>query len=220
MAVTLGCEAGNYRRWVLDCSVTSIGYLWLDIWRPLEAGPMSFAVGNSAAKIEALKAAEPSGDYTTSKMQVLAQLGYEEEVIAALNLLKESPMSTTLVEQAHGSGAQLMRRHPTYEVNTLTTRSTVHNCRSWFHPSQLDKQERRLRLVLENLEWADKQVDKCGARDAFLKLLVCKWKGSLRDLGHSGLAIRKACFSRHGVLFQQLHPAQREVCQIRPGISP
>ena len=79
-------------------------------------------------------------------------------------------------------------------------------------PSQLDKQERRLRLVLENLEWADKQVDKCGARESFLKLLVGKWKGSLRGLRHSGFSIRKACFSRHGVLFQQLHPAQREVC--------
>ena len=131
IASRLDVEPGEYRRWVLDCSVTSIGFLWLDMWRPLEYGPMSFAVGDSAAKIEALKAAKPRVDYTTSKMQVLAQLGFDEEVIAGPNLLKEFAMTTTLVEQARGSGSQLMRRHPTFMRRHPTcVRATVHNSRS------------------------------------------------------------------------------------------
>ena len=74
-----------------------------------------------------MKVAPPAVDGTSSKMQLLAQMGLEEEVVKGLELLKEAAMTTILVEQAHGSGAQLMRRHQEYGMDAMCARSTVHN---------------------------------------------------------------------------------------------
>ena len=213
LAAVVHLSPGDLRRRTIDCCVTSIGFMWLEIWLPIERGPLRLAMGDCAAHVEALKSSEPSSDYTIAKVQVLAQLGYDEEVVSALILLKETPMSTTLVEQAHGSGAQLMRRHPTYEMNTLISRATVHNARSLFHLSQLEKRQQKLQLMLENVEWASKQVNKCGAREAFLKLFIESLKGSLGTKGNSGKAVRKACFSKHATVFKNLDAAQKDVCK-------
>ena len=64
------------------------------------------------------------------KMQALARLGYESDVISVCDLAKECSFSTILVEQFHGSGAKLMKRHPQIEHATLCIRMTVHHCRT------------------------------------------------------------------------------------------
>ena len=66
------------------------------------------------------------------KMQTLARLGYEEDVIAGCVLARESSRSTILVGQFHGSGAQLMHRHPQMAHATLCIRMTVRHARTLF----------------------------------------------------------------------------------------
>ena len=50
---------------------------------------------------------------TTAKLQRLARSGYSMEMLSTgIALLAQAPWSTRCVEQAHGSLAQLTRRHP------------------------------------------------------------------------------------------------------------
>ena len=58
-------------------------------------------------------------------------------------------------------------------------------------------------------------LEKCTARQAFLKMLVTEWKGTLSGSGTSQHAIRKACFSKHGEAFKRLSPGQQEQCRKR-----
>ena len=99
------------------------------------------SLGKIKENIETLKLGPPATDRTSIKIQTLAMLGFELEVGAALELTRESPLCTTLVEQCHGSGAQLMKRHQQLEHEARMARLTVHNCRTWFHQAFLEKQE-------------------------------------------------------------------------------
>mgnify|MGYP000178891951 CR=1 FL=1 len=112
IAGVLQVSADDLRRWVVDATVTSIGYLWMDIWRRFSQVPWKYATGDARKKnVEDLKVAPPAAERTSSKLQLLAQGGFEHEVVKGLELLKEAAMTTVLLEQAHASAAQLMRRH-------------------------------------------------------------------------------------------------------------
>ena len=121
--------------------VTSIVYLHLDVWMVLSKPPWCYAIGDITANVEALKDAADVSDPIGSKIQTLSRLTFESEVSAALELLRQSSMTTLLVEQAHGSGAQLMHRHPQVGPVVMTSRMTIHNSRVLFAPSQFEKKE-------------------------------------------------------------------------------
>ena len=154
--------------------------------------------------VEDLRFAPPAVDRTSSKMQLLAQMGLEEEVVKGLELLKEAAMTTVLVEQAHASGAQLMRRHQSLGMDGMCARSTVHNARSLFHASKFEKQEQKFARLLDNLDKTMLTSAKHTARQAYLKLLVHHWKERSGSGGPSQYAIRQACFRHHHEGFKKL----------------
>ena len=121
-----------------------------------------------------------------------------------LELLKEAAMTTILVEQAHGSGAQLMRRHQEYGMDAMCARSTVHNARSLFHPSKFEKQEQNLARLLDNLHKAMLAGYRHTARQAYLKMLIRHWKERSDSGGPSHYSIRRACFRHHHESFNKL----------------
>ena len=115
VGTVLGLDAQVYRSDVLKASLTSMAYLHMDCWVPLTLPPLCYAMGNIQANVAGLKAETDVRDATSAKMQALALLGHEGDVVRALLLLRETALTTILVEQAHASGAQLMKRHETLE---------------------------------------------------------------------------------------------------------
>ena len=130
----LHMEADDFKSDVLDASLTSISYLFMECWVSLSQAPFKYTQGDVRANIRDLMQDMSVDDEVSLKMQTLALMGYEDDVIAACHQLKETAMSTTIVEQAHASGAQLMNRHPTLESVSLLARMLTHNARTLFYP--------------------------------------------------------------------------------------
>ena len=114
-------------------------------------------------------------------------------------------MTTILVEQAHASGSQIMRRHAQLGMDAMCARSTVHNARTLFHLSEFEKQERKIVRVLGNLTKGMASLPRCTARQAYLKMVIHTWKESCSpSAGPSNNAVRRSCFRHHGISFQRL----------------
>ena len=65
---------------VLNATVVSIGYLWMDIWEQLSQPPWKYCLGNISESIEEFKDGPIVSDRTASKMQMMVKLGFEDEV--------------------------------------------------------------------------------------------------------------------------------------------
>ena len=113
VSALLHIKADEFKRDVRDASLTSIADLFMECWVPLSQPPLKYTQRDVRANIRDLMQDMTVVDEVSLEMQTLALMGHADDVIAACILLKETAMSTTMVEQAHASGAQLMRRHPT-----------------------------------------------------------------------------------------------------------
>ena len=215
----LGVDPVAFKGHVLESVVTSIGYMHMDVWRPLQQPPWCYCLGDIHLNVEALKAAPDVEDHTAAKMQMLARLGFEAEVSSALELLKQTSLTTIMVEQAHGSGAQLMSRHPQVGASVMTSRMLVHNSRLLFAPSHFHKLEVRYQSRIAELDHAIKSADSyTSARNAFLKMMVAHMKASCGSVGSpSHFALRKAVFQQHAVCFASLSAEYKDVCEKEAG---
>ena len=214
IADVLHVSATDYMGLVLESSCTSIGYLWMDVWQSLSEPPWKYCLGDISRNITDLKSAPPVTETTAAKIQVLAQLGYEEEVQAALELLKQSSLTTIMVEQAHGSGAQLMSRHPQVGPVVMTARMTVHNSRTLFAPSFFEKHEGRFVRRIAEFNKQIKNTDShTTPRCAYLKLMIAHCKAHKTHGSPSDHAIRRAVFQNHGQCFSDLTHGQRAICE-------
>ena len=122
-------------------------------------------------------------------------------------------MSTILVEQCHASGAQIMHRHPQSEQESLCCRMTVHNSRTFSHPSAFDKEEKKLRELIDDVGRQMQNQAHTGPRQMYYQLLVRHAK-TLRLLGDpSEHAVRRAVFKLHGQQYNLLSSQERAALQ-------
>ena len=141
------------------------------------------------------------------KMKTMVALGFEDEVRAGLALFQEAAFTTTLVEQAHASGALLMRRHPMLETHSLTARMTVHNCRMLFSHCPLERRLAHLSSLLEKVEKNMKGVIHTGARQMYVKALCEEVAAHLKQRD-SGSSVRLSIFKYHSKAYSKLSPGQ------------
>ena len=139
VGTALGLDPQVYRSDVLKSSLTSMAYLHMDCWVPLTLPPLCYAMGDVQVNIDVLKTATDVIEPTVVNIQTLVLLGHESDVVSSLLLLRETALTSILVEQAHASGAQLMNRHETLEHVSLLCRMTVHNCRTLLYPCEYEK---------------------------------------------------------------------------------
>ena len=165
-------------------------------------------MGDARQNIADLKETDDVSEAVSLKMRTLALLGFEEEVVSACVLARESSLTTTLVEQFHGSGAQIMHRHPQLEHAALCSRMTVHHCRTLFFPCIYDKQETRLRVLLDDVLRQMQNTKYTGPRQQYCKLLVEQVKASRVSGDPSEHALRRSVFKHHHKAFSRLAPAQ------------
>ena len=92
---------------------------------------------------------------TVMQLKRLLDIGVPHSRVArALRLAREAPFSVSLVEQAHGGGAAILRQHKRMNAPTLIPCSALHQARHFFDPSQIDKQTAKVRAKLEKLQSA------------------------------------------------------------------
>jgi hypothetical protein len=213
----LSTDAFCFKSHVLEVGLASIGYLYLDVWKPLAAAPLKFALGDIRRNVEELKLAGAQLEGTSGKIQSLCVMGYEEDCVEALVLLREAGCTSILVEQAHASGAQLMRRHPQLGYGNLHDRMTVHNGRTLFHECKWDKEQARISQRLEEVELQMKGTTRITGRHAFVQMLVQECKKVRAHGGPSEHAVRRSVMKMHGPQYAALRPDQQECLRIRAG---
>ena len=216
VSALLGMDMMSFKSHVLTVGLVSISYLYLDVWKPLQAPPLKFAIGDIRANVEELKSAPVILHGTAAKIQGLCLMGCEEDCVQALTLLREASFTSTLVEQAHGSGAQLMRRHPQLGYGSLVDRMTVHNGRTLFHPNMWEKAHDRLSLRLAEIEEQMKNTAKITNRHAYIQMLVQECKRVHLAIGGTSMhAQRRAVFRVHGPQFAGLSHLQQASLRVR-----
>ena len=72
----LNVDCHWYRSSVLESSLTSISYLYMDCFKPLTTAPLKYTLGDVSAHVEALKTDGDISDALTLKWKSLALLGF------------------------------------------------------------------------------------------------------------------------------------------------
>lgn len=205
VAEAVKITATEYRSHCVNCALTSISYLHQDIWVPLSSPPWMYFVGNCQDNIAKLKGDESVTEPLSVKMRTLALIGFDSEVVSACYLVQETSMSTTLAEQFHGSGAQIMRRHPQLQTEALMARLTVHHSRTLFQPDYFEKKEAELRAIIDDIDRRIGNAKHTGPRQMYTKMLVSHSKAGAAG-GVSHHAIRRSVFKHHNTGFSKLAP--------------
>lgn len=203
------------RAHVVESSLVSIAYLHLECWAPLAQAPLKYIIGDVVSNIQALKLETDVTDPVAVKMQTLTMIGFEDDVVAACLLTRETSLTTTLVEQAHASGAMISKKHPQLEQAQLVARMSVHNCRALFSPGRFEKQLLLLNHLLEQLDYQIKNAHRAGAREMYVKLLISQVKSTRSLDGPSEHAIRRSIFKHHAKTYSDLSPAQIGVLSLK-----
>ena len=197
----LHVSPSDFKAHMLQSTVTSIGYFWMDVWQALAAPPWTYCLGDINDRIQEFNLGPTMTEHTTSKIQTLVLLGFEEEVAAALGPLMQTSRTTTLVERAHGSGAPLMSRHQQVDPEVMCARMTVHNARLLFDPRHLEKHEQKLLTRMSELNQQIKNADgHTNPRCACLKMIIAHCKANTIP-GLSDQAVRGAVFQNHAKCF-------------------
>ena len=124
-------------------------------------------------------------------------------------------MSTILVEQAHGSGAAIIRRHPQQGDLVLMDRMTVHNARTLLYPGQYELAHLRLTERIAEVDRNLRNTVYTTERQAYVKLLIEQVKRSRVYGGPSEHAMRRSVFQNHAGHFKALTGEQKAVLHIR-----
>ena len=208
VSAILNVDCSWYKTSVLESSLTSVSYLHMDCFGPLTEAPLKYVVGNLDDNIRSLMNEEGVVHPLAVKWKTLVSLGFEEEVLAGLALFREAAFSTILVEQAHASGSQVMRRHPMLETHSLVVRMTLHNCRMLFCHCPLERQFSHLESLLDKVDKQFAGVHHTGARQMYVKAL-CEEVNAQKVRGSpSGKSVRLSIFKHHSQPFSKLNQGQ------------
>ena len=81
VARVIRMEPLAYRSHVLETSLTSIAYLQMEVWSPLSEAPRKYSCGDARRNVALLVEEEGVTDPVAIKMQALARLGCESNII-------------------------------------------------------------------------------------------------------------------------------------------
>ena len=172
LASAVGETAEGYKHLVIMSACISFGYLWRSTFRELQFQPWSFTQGDIEAKVSGLAAGTIAAeDERILRMKNLLSAGTPQAaLVEAFSLLRESPMSTCLVEEGHASAAMIMRDHSRYSEKALRARALLHQVRSVTRPKHVSTAEKSLVRRMERLK--SYNPNKVRGRHMFLKQMV------------------------------------------------
>ena len=145
------------------------------VLRPSNQLPWTLCRGDIKSNLEKLKAGPRPINSTAEKPWVLLQNGVIPMVvlIRLVTLLADTPWTTMVVEQLHGSLAALSRVHPEYELSTFFSRTFImYMMRLLWMLTKEDKSIEKTRKALGRI---DRKVPRrCGPKQVYLSDLHSK----------------------------------------------
>ena len=130
----LHIDAEEIKSDVIQASLTSISYLYKECWVPLSQPPLKYTQGDVRANIEDLKMDMSVVDGVSLKMQALALMGYEDDVIAACHQLKKNCIVCDISRAGTCLGSPTHEETPNLRVCKLACRDAHSQCPGFILP--------------------------------------------------------------------------------------
>ena len=138
----------------LMAAIKCASYLQQEVFEELDCLPFSLTQGDIRANLAAFKD-QPQAeveDETAKKIHKLLALGYDiDELARSVELIQHAACTVNTVEQGHGSGAALVKKH-TYSAEVLCRRIQLHRLRACFTPNPIEKEMRLLHAKIDKLD--------------------------------------------------------------------
>ena len=204
------CESNKaeLRSCISGAAITSVAFFTGRVFDAVRSYPWCLALGDKMANITRLRGAPLPNEVTANKVHALVNSGFSEAMLEeGLTFVENAPWSSRVVEQLHGSGAQVHKYHPEMGVNSFQCRAFMHALRTMVNPSQEDKDGAKLQARLQKLE--STTFRRISGRHVYLKR--CCERVQLQCGGDvkKAQALRKALFHEHSAMYQALSPEVR-----------
>ena len=165
----------DVRSMCLKSASVCAAFLYSEVFADLEQYPFCLCQGDIAANLQKLQNTDPAtiAEETTVKLHRLLTVGYDRaELICGVELLRDAACTVNCVEQAHASGAVLVKGHECYSSSTLVHRASLHILRSLFALSPHEKKVRHIEARMGKLRRL--QPEKVAGRHLFMRSLACE----------------------------------------------
>lgn len=153
-------------------------------------------------------------DYTdladdfSNNLRMCIELGVDMSVlVGVLQLCREAPCCTNLVEQGHGSGAATLKAHSQFGTRSLQARASIHQCRGLFSKSSLEQTTGRLEEQMVKKRKSLRGA-RYSAQQAFFSFLQ-RDPFHERPEGMEATEWARRCLIEHRAKFKQLSWEQK-----------
>jgi len=163
-----GCDAARLRSHIISCALASAAYFSGRVFDVVEEWPWRLALGNKRANLRSLKEAPAPWERTARQVWTLVQHGYSEhKLVEGLGFVENAPWSSRVVEQLHGSSAQVAKYHPDMGLASFQCRSFLHAIRALATPTRDAQDQRRMQQRLVKFE--ARSLRRLTGRQVYLK---------------------------------------------------
>jgi hypothetical protein len=171
--------------------------------RPATQLPWTLVRGDIVQNLKDLAAGQCPNEPISAKAWKLMQLGESIVLLARmLTMLADTPWTSMVVEQLHGTMAALSRFHPEYSLDSLLTRSMIMFFNKLVYmPSKLDKDISSLGKAMQNID--RREPSKAGPRHAYVQDLMhqSKVKAALMS-ANERLLLHRKIIRLHGPIWE------------------
>jgi len=190
------CVRATHRGWAF--------YYWR-VFTPVYQLPWSLCRGDVRANLEALSRGPRPLNRTAAKAWDLMDLGLIPMAILVrmVVLFADTPWTTMVVEQLHGTLAALSRLHPEYELDTLLARTMImYTMKLLPCPSKVDKE---ISAVVRKVSRVERRSPgKASGRQQYFKDLSDKAKSkTAHQTKRKANEVRKQIMKKHGALWTE-----------------
>ena len=189
-------------------------YLHRHSFSLLEQYPLLLCQGVVSQRLATLATEDPEGlDIASQRIQscVTSSLVSEGKAIMSLQLLRESPCSTGLVEKAHGAGAIVRNYHKRLSPVMLAHRSLLSQAAGAFSRIGEHAKEQKLRLRIEELRCCT--IRYCPTQE-YCSRLIRKVCGGRRADDPQLAALRQQCIAEHAGRYAKLSAVEKARLQV------
>eukprot|EP00971_Amphidinium_carterae_P000705 13879-Amphidinium_carterae.1 len=181
---------------------------------PASRLPWSLCVGDLAANVQVLQAAEEPHERVSQQLYQLLHIGVNEAVICeALQLMGECSWTSASVERQHGSGAVLKKYHSEAATRTLLLRSYMHGINQLLPTTHESKPMQALQRRLRSI--TNSRPTGLTGRHVFLQDALARAAVRTQRRGGDYTYSRHTVFRIHGSEWHALTPAERHNYQKR-----
>ena len=179
MSSVVGCSAESLKDDAIAAAHVSFHFIWRRVLQPASELPWRLVRGDIRENLKLLRSSEhpPVEPCSGNLWRLMNEHDFAVDQLTGLvELLGQCSWSSLPAEQQHGSLAALHRWHPDYELNSLVSRSLLHQMVKLLPSvSDADKQISRIARQMRKLE--NKAPERAGPQHMLLKAIMAVARG-------------------------------------------